>query len=350
MAEDRWMKAVAKTEPGLGAELIRLPVPTPKPDEVLVKIGACAVCGTDVNRYYWKGMKNDPRAKDAFPRVLGHEFCGTVAALGSSVKGIRLGERVTAETHVPCGECFLCRSGNAHNCQNLHGFRNGVFSEYAVIPAKTLIRVPEGMPDEVAATLEPFSVAVHAMEYADVLGDTALITGAGPIGLYAIRLARAAGASRVYASDVSAYRRELAAAAGADAVWDPVREDVASAVMQETGGLGVGTVFETSGSEAAFGSALDAVRKCGTLVIIGIPSAPLTIDVGKYIVHKSLHIHGVYGRSIFRSWERALQLLSSGKVDTQSVITHRLRLAEDFEEAFALAAGGMSGKIVFRMD
>lgn len=350
MSEKRLMRAVAKTKPGMGAELIWMPVPLPAPDEVLIKIRSCAICGTDVSRYYWRGMKNDPRARDAFPRVLGHEFCGTVVAMGNRVEGVQTGERVTSETHVPCGECFLCKSGNGHNCQNLHGFKNGVFSEYAVIPAKTLIKVPDTVSDEVAATLEPFSVAVHAMEYADVLGDTVLITGAGPIGLYAIQLAKAAGAARIYASDVSTFRRELAAAAGADVVLDPTQENVAERVVNETDGLGAGIVFETSGNATAFSGALDAIRKCGTLVVVGLPSAPMMIDVSKYIVHKSLHIHGVYGRSIFRSWERALQLLATGRVPVGDVITHRLQLMDEYEKGFALAAEGKSGKVVFCLD
>lgn len=350
MEDKKMMWAVAKVGPSHGAALIKIPVPSPDADEVLVKISACAICGTDVHRYQWQGMKNDPRARDAFPRVLGHEFCGEVIALGSKVEGIELGQRVTSETHVPCGKCFLCKSGNGHNCQNLHGFKNGVFSEYAVIPSKTLIKIPDSISDDVAATLEPFSVAVHAMEYSNVFGDTVLITGAGPIGLYTILLAKAAGASRIYVTDISAYRRNHAVKAGADVVLDPEVEDIAHYIRSETDGLGVGTVFETSGSRSAFASAFDAVRKCGTMVVVGLPSEPLTIDITKYFVYKSLHIHGVYGRTIFKSWETALHLLASGRVETESLITHRFNLFNEYEKAFSLAEQGKAGKIVFHLN
>lgn len=342
------MKAVAKTGPVPGAEVIELDVPRPMPDEVLVRITTCAICGTDVHRYQWnESARSGPGGSGPFPRILGHEFCGTVAALGERVDNLQIGDRITAETHRPCGKCWQCRNGYSFNCGQLRGFRGGIFAQYAVIPASLAVKVPACITDEAAATLEPFGVAVHAMECADVAGDCVLVTGAGPIGIYAVKLARAFGASTVIASDISAYRREMAAAAGADILIDPSHDDIIAASRNERGG--VGTVFECSGNTAAIVSALDAMRKCGTMLMMGLPSDKLELDVGKHIVYKAARIIGVYGRSIFRSWDTALSLLSSGRAEIDSVITHRLSLFGDYEEGFSRAERGEAGKVVFHL-
>lgn len=345
------MRVIAKTGPARGASVIELPVPVPEKDELLVRINACAICGTDIHDYTWneQGKAFFAQGGNHYPRIMGHEFAGQVIALGEEVTGFSIGDRITAETHLPCGKCYQCRNGNSYNCENLRGFKAGVFSEYAVISEKLAVHVPDSFSDDEASTLEPFGVAVHAMKNVDVTGDTALVLGGGPIGIYLVMLLKAMGASLIAVSEISEYRRDMALKAGADIVIDPRDEDVASIVRKLTGGLGAGTVFDASGNVNAIRSGFDALRKCGTVVMVSLPSEPLILDVAKDIVLKAASIYGVYGREIMTSWDKAIGLISSGAVDIRPVITHNLSLFEEYDKGFKLASGGQSGKVVFHI-
>ena len=342
------MKALAKTKPGPGASVIDVEVPETEDGEVLVKVRNCAICGTDTHRYYWSGAaRNDARSKDRFPRILGHEFSGEIVKLGAGVKDYSIGDRVTAETHVPCGKCSLCRSGRSYNCLDLKGFKNGVFAEYAVINASSLIRLPDDLPFRTAATLEPFCVAVHAVSGVDLLGKSVLITGAGPIGLYVLKLAVLKGASKIIVSDTSSYHRELAARMGAGVCLDAKAPEVFDVIMKETGGFGAEVVFECSGSTKAVRLGFDALRKCGLYLMLGMADEPFELNINSDIITKAAEIRGIYGREIFNSWVTALSLLESGSIEISDVITHDYKLFNHYEEAFDLAHEGLSGKIVF---
>ncbi len=342
------MRAVVKAREGRGAEPRTLPVPGAGPGEVLVRVRSCAICGTDVHIYQWNSWAaaNVAKAYSSLPRILGHEFSGEVVRVGEGVTRVKIGDRVAAETHLPCGDCYLCRTGNGFNCQNIRRFKNGVYAEYALIPEFSCEKLPDSVSYEIGSMLEPFSVAVHGAGKARMVGDSVAVVGAGPIGLFTVKLARAMGAAKIFASDVSDYRLDLAKKAGADVVVNAGREDVVKAVREGTGGLGAGVVFEISGNVKATKQAFELLRKCGTMVMTGLPSEPLVLDAGSDIVWKAATIHGIHGRETFTSWEISKSLLASGVVEIASLATHRFNLFAEYEKAFELAEKGLAGKIL----
>src|SRR5437868_11322667 len=219
------MLAVVKPEAKSGAEIRQVPVPTYGPNDVLVKVKVASVCGTDLHIYDWDQWAQN-RIKP--PLVPGHEFCGEVAAVGKNVTAVKEGDFVSAEMHVACGKCFQCRTGDAHICQNVTIIgidSNGAFAEYVVIPESNIWKIDPAIPAEYAAILDPLGNAVYTVLSGEIAGKTIGIVGCGPIGLFAIAVARACGASTIFALEVSAHRRELAAAMKADVVTDPSQHD-----------------------------------------------------------------------------------------------------------------------------
>jgi threonine 3-dehydrogenase len=341
------VKAIVKTKEARGAEYSIFELPEIGPKDVLVKVKACALCGTDLHIYEWNewATKNFIQSYGPLPRVLGHEFSGEVVEIGSQVKKVKPGDRVSAETHIACGLCFLCRTGNAYNCQNLTRFKTGVFGEYAVIPEFSAEKIPEGIPYNIAAMFEPFGVAVHGVSLTRMMGDSVAVIGCGSIGLFSILLAKATGAFRIIASDVSDFRLSLAKKMGADVVLNPTKGDVVEQVKEMTEGLGAGIVIESSGNAKAMKQGFEMLRKCGFYVMIGLPSERLVLDAGADIIWKGATIYGVYGRETFKTWEIAKNLLIDKKVDIEPVITHQFSF-EKFEEAFRLAISGQTGKVI----
>ncbi len=341
------VNAIVKTRPEPGAENIPFDLPEMGAGDVLVKVRATAICGTDVHIYDWNewAAQNFIRSYGGLPRVLGHEFSGEIVEVGKAVKKVTVGDRIAAETHIPCGQCFLCRTGNQYNCQHVKRFKTGVFAEYAVIPEFSAERVPENIPDDVAALFEPFGVSVHAASRVRMVGDSVAVVGSGPIGLFCVALAKAMGAAEVVATDVSEFRLSLAKTAGADLVLNPAQADVVSQVREMTDGLGVGVVFETSGNVAAMKQGFEMLRKCGDYVMIGLPSQPLVLDAGADIAWKGATVHGIHGRDTFTTWEIAKNLLSSKRVDLEPLITHRFSFG-DFREAFRLCKALETGKVL----
>lgn len=338
------MKALMKVRPGPGAELGEVEVPAVGPRDVLVQVRACSICGTDYHIYSWDQWSAG-RVKP--PLVFGHEFAGEVVAAGPDARGVKVGDLVSAETHIACGHCFLCRTGQAHICQNVAIIgvdRPGAFAEYVSIPAENAWLNPPDMKPEVASIQEPLGNAVHTVLAGDVAGRTVAVLGCGPIGLMAVGVARAAGAAAVFATDISPYRLGLAAALGATRAID-ARGDVLAEVLSATGGLGVDVVLEMSGSAAALKQAWRMARFGGRVSILGIPSRPVEIDLANDIVFRGLTVHGITGRRMYDTWHQARGLLSSGRLDIEPLITHRVRL-EEFAGAMELIAAGQCGKIV----
>ena len=349
MSIPQTMKAVVKEKEGRGAALQMQPVPDVGPDEVLVKVKAAAICGTDVHIYQWNAWAaaNVAKSYSKLPRIMGHEFSGEVIKTGSAVKRVKPGDRVAAETHLPCGECYLCRTGNGFNCQNIRRFKNGIYAEYALIPEWSCEILPDCISYETAAMLEPFSVAVHGVSKVHLVGDTVFIVGAGPIGLYTVKLARIMGAAKVFISDVSEYRLQLAVKAGADYVINSLKEDPVEVVLKNTDGLGAGIVFEISGNVKATKQGFQALRKCGTMVMTGLPSEPLVLDAGSDIVWKAATVYGIHGRQVSNSWITSKALLSEKRIEIDTLITHRFKLFQEFEKGFDLAEKGLTGKVIF---
>jgi threonine 3-dehydrogenase len=325
------MRAIVKTGPWRGAELVDdHPEPVVGDHDVLIEVGAVSVCGTDREVFEWTPAAQAFRLD--FPVVLGHEFAGTVVGVGSRVSTVRPGERVACETHVPCGHCFLCHNGNAHNCMNMKIVAmhlDGAFAERVAMPEHVCFPLPDDLPTEIGALLEPAGVAWHAVQRCAkaVAGSTVLVTGCGPIGLLITQFATVLGAVDIIAVEPNPYRRELARKLGAR-VFGP-DEDVIGNIRSsfaERGGVDV--AFEVSAAPSALGLALEGVRAEGTVVTIGHPAHPIAIDIAKYINKKGITLRGVFGRRIWDTWQDLARLLVSGNADVTWMISHRLPLGE----------------------
>jgi threonine 3-dehydrogenase len=337
------MRALAKTHPGPGAELIQRPVPTPGPGEVLLKMEAASICGTDAHLYPW-----DPWAAEILkpPVILGHELAGRVAATGAGVSRVREGDLVGVESHIVCWDCAQCRAGDMHLCRDLKvigAHVDGGFAEYVVIPETNAIE-SNGLDPAVVALQEPMGNAVHAAFVEPIEGRSVAVTGAGPIGVLAVAIARAAGASWVVATDVEPYRLELARTMGADLALDARDTDTAERIVAETGGDGVEVVLEMSGSQAALDQALHFITRGGRISLLGIFASPVEMHLSDLVIQKGLRLYGVYGRKIYDTWERTQALLRGG-LDVSPVLTHRFDLA-DWERGFDLIASRHAGKVV----
>jgi threonine 3-dehydrogenase len=339
----RTMRALAKMRPGPGAELIQRPVPIPGPGEVLLKMEAASICGTDAHLYNW-----DPWAAEILkpPIILGHELAGRVAATGAGVTRVREGDLVGVESHIVCWKCAQCRAGDMHLCRDLKvigAHVDGGFAEYVVIPEANAIE-SNGLDPAVVALQEPMGNAVHAAFVEPIQGRTVAVTGAGPIGVLAVAIARAAGATWVVATDVEPYRLELARAMGADLALDARQPDTADRIIAETGGDGVEVVLEMSGSQAALDQALHFITRGGRISLLGIFASPVEMHLSDLVIQKGLRLYGVYGRKIYDTWERTQALLRGG-LDVSPVLTHRFDLA-DWERGFELIASRHAGKVV----
>ena len=339
------MKAWRKTRPAAGAELVDLPVPTPRPDEVLIRVRRVSVCGTDLHIYKWdRWAQNRLRT----PITFGHEFAGEIVEIGSTVRDRRVGELVAVETHVACGHCHPCRIGQAHVCENVEivGLdRDGAYAEFITIPASNAWSVPVGMPLEQAAALEPLGNAVHSVLAGEIAGAATGITGCGPLGLFAICVARACGAGPIVATDVNQYRLHLARACGADVVVDVTQEDWVEAARAATGGRGLDVVCEMSGHSDAIRGGLQALRNGGRLSLLGLSSEEVTLDLSGMVIFKGLTVQGILGRRMFQTWDQMTSLLNSGRLDITSAITHVMPI-DELEDAMGILAGGQAGKIV----
>ena len=337
------MRALVKETAAPGAAIREIPVPVPGPGEVLIRVEAASVCGTDVHIERW-----DPWAQENFgplPMTFGHEMAGTVVARGEGATRIPLGERVAAETHIVDWNCYQCRTGRAHVCQDLKILgvhRPGSFAEYVVLPEMNAW-VSEGLSAEFAALQEPLGNAVHAAFVEEVAGQTAVVTGCGPIGLMAIGVLKMSGAHKIFATDINPERLAMAEKMGADLAID-ARDDVVGRLRAETDGNGVDIVLEMSGASPALHQGLAAVTNGGRVSLLGTHTVPATIDLSQEVIFKGIRIYGITGRKLFDTWYRTTALLEEG-LDLSPVITHRLPLAE-YAQAFDLVASGHAGKIV----
>jgi threonine 3-dehydrogenase len=341
------MRALVKGSAGPGAELRDCPVPTPGPGELLIKIEAASLCGTDLHIYRW-----DPwaagRLAGGLPRIFGHELAGRVVGHGPGTTGrgaIPIGTLVAAETHLVDGTCYQCRTGREHVCANLRILGvdiDGAFAEYVVLPAHNAWPSP-GLAPEIVAIQEPMGNAVHAAFTEEIAGQTVAVLGCGPIGLMAVAIADLAGAARVFATDINPERLAMAGRLGADVMID-AQEDVVARLRAETGGVGVDVVLEMSGAEVAIRQGFDAVTNGGRVSLLGLPAQPITLDLSEEVIFKGIRIYGITGRKMFETWYRTQALLAQG-LDLSAIVTHKLPLSR-YDEAFELLAAGHAGKVV----
>ncbi len=317
------MQAVAKTKPQPGAELVQWETPSPGPGEVLIRVAAASICGTDVHIYTWNEWA---QSRIRPPQILGHEHAGCVEAVGPEVRHVKPGDYVTAETHIYCGQCFLCHTGNAHICRNVEILgvdRDGTFAEYLVVPENVVWRNDPQLPPKVATLMEPFGNSVHVVMKAAVAAKTVVIIGDGPTGLLAAGVAQAAGAAAVWTVGLLDDRLELASELGAQQTVNAAHADPVTEVQRLSDGLGADVVLEMSGAGVALQQAVDMVRPGGQIIAFGIPSQPLTLNTAD-VVFKEVDLQGLVGRRIFETWHQAVRFLP--QVDVERLITDELPL------------------------
>lgn len=339
------MKAIVKTQAGPGLELKQVPIPEIGPCDVLIKTRAMSICGTDLHILNW-----DPWAANRLkpPLIVGHEFCGDVVAVGEDVTEVKVGDYCSAESHIVCGVCDLCRTGNGHICRNTKIIgvdRDGCFAEYIALPAGNVWIDPPEMLPEVAALQENFGNAVHTALATPLVARKVLMTGCGPVGLMTILVARAAGARAIYVTDVSEYRLNLARQLGAAMAIDAKGNDIKPIILEATSGEGVDVLLEMSGAPSAIRDGFQLLKKGGTAVLLGLPPKPLEFDLGNLVIMNGVTVLGIAGRRLWDTWYEARGLLRGGAVDLSRIVTHRFKL-EDFQHAFATMASGESGKVV----
>lgn len=337
------MKALSKLKPERGIWMTDLPIPEIGVNDVLVKIKKTAICGTDIHIYNW-----DEWAQETIPvpMAVGHEFMGEVVALGDEVTGLAVGDRVSGEGHITCGHCRNCRAGKRHLCRNTIGIgvnRQGCFAEYLSIPASNVFQLPDAISDEVAAILDPLGNATHTALSFDMVGEDVLITGAGPIGIMAVAIAKKIGARHVVISDVNDYRLKLATKMGASRTVNVMHESIKDVMPELNIKEGYDVALEMSGNPRALNDMLHTMNHGGHVAILGIPPHETSIDWNQ-VIFKALTIKGIYGREMFETWYKMSSLIQAG-LDVTPVITHRFPI-DQFQEGFDVMASGEAAKVI----
>lgn len=336
------MDAIVKPTAGPGLELRQVEKPTPGPGEVLIKIHKTAICGTDVHIYDWNDWSKQHIKP---PMTIGHEYVGEIAELGEGVEGYTVGQRVTGEGHITCHRCRNCRSGNIQWCKDTNSVgvdRNGAFAEYLCIPATNVIAIDPSLDENVVAMFDAVGNATHTALMYNLVGEDVLITGAGPIGIIAVGIAKFAGAKSVTITDINDTRLELAKKMGADRVVNTTKEDLRAA-MKDLGmveGFDVG--LEMSGAGPALIQMLEVMRNGGKISLLGLGNAPISIDMN-LIIGKGLTLQGIYGRKL-DNWHQMASMVKGG-LDLTPAITHHFHYTE-FEKGFEAMHSGKSGKVI----
>jgi len=343
------MKAIMKKVAGPGLSMEEVEKPTNLgPRDVLIKVRRASICGTDVHIYEWNEWA---QSKIRPPMITGHEMAGEVVAIGSAVTRVKIGDVVTSETHIPCETCYQCKTGRMHVCKNLKILgvdRDGIFAEYAVIPETVLWKFSPEIPLDYASVMEPFGNAIHTVSSTNLLGKTALISGAGPIGLMAIQVAKVGGATTVIVSEVDPFRIEMAKNNGADVVINPMEKDLVKEVYNQLDD-GVDVLFEMSGSKKALEDGLKCVTMGGEAAVLGLFGKKIDIDFDSLITMRGITVHGITGRRMFQTWRIADELLRTKKVDLSKVVTHVLPF-EEWDKGFELMINKKCGKVVLNLD
>ena len=337
------MKALVKDRAGPGLKLTDVPKPEVGHNDVLIRIKKTAICGTDIHIWKW-----DEWAAKTVPLGMhvGHEYVGEIVAMGEEVRGFAIGDRVSGEGHVTCGHCRNCRAGRRHLCRNTIGVgvnRPGAFAEFLSLPAVNAFKIPDNIADDLAAIFDPYGNATHTALSFNLVGEDVLITGAGPIGIMAVAIARHVGARHVVVTDVNDYRLELARKMGATRTVNVAREKLTD-VMKGLGmveGFDVG--LEMSGVPSAFTNMLETMNHGGKVALLGIPPANTAIDWNN-VIFKGLEIKGIYGREMFETWYKMVAMLQSG-LDLSAILTHHFPLAH-YVEGFETMLSGQSGKVI----
>ncbi len=323
-----------------------LPMPEINDDEVLIKIHCTAICGSDLHMLDWD--PHSAKTMTNIPVTMGHETTGDIVAVGKNVKMRKVGDRVSVETHIPCGECWLCKNGKPHICSNMRLFgvnENGAFAEYAKVRADVTYVLDEGVSYEMGCLFEPMGAGVHGVEAAEVEGKVVLVSGCGPIGVTAVAGCKVFGAKKIIACDLNDSRLEMAKSMGADVTINSGKQDLREEIMKLTDGIGVDAVVEVTGAAPAITAALKSIRPGGRLVGVGLPSKPVALDLTDDVFFREVEVTGISGRTIWQTWEDFAKVMQSPYYPADKMIYNRYVL-EDFEKAFAEAREGKPGKIL----
>jgi threonine 3-dehydrogenase len=343
------MRALVKHQAGPGLQFVTTrPIPEVGPRDVLIRVKKAGICGTDRHIWEW-----DHWAANRIPVgiVTGHEFVGTIERVGSAVTRFKPGLRVSAEGHITAGLDYNSRTGNAHIARDtkiLGVDRDGVFAEFVSVPEENVWPVHPSIPDHIAAVLDPLGNAVHTVMAANVSAKTVLITGVGIIGLMAVTVAKAAGASRIFVTDVDEKRLKLAKKLGAAEAWKASDPKWIDKIRDLTRGDGPDVLIEMSGHPAAIDDGFKALRMGGTAALLGIPSRAISFDLSNHVIFKGATVLGINGRRMFETWYQMEELLLSGRLELDEIITHQIPFAE-FAKGFALMQSGEGIKIVMNV-
>ena len=337
------MKALVKKYPEKGLWMEEVPEPITGPNDVKIKIHKTAICGTDLHIYNWDEWSQKTIQT---PRIIGHEYVGEIVEVGENVQNWKIGEMVSGEGHIVCGQCRNCLAGNGHLCKDTVGVgvnRDGAFAEYLVIPQENVRRCENNVPLEMYAIFDPFGNAVHTALSFELTGEDVLITGAGPIGIMAAAVCKHVGARYVVITDINDDRLELARKLGIQYTVNTAKEDL-SEIMEKLSireGFDVG--LEMSGSEIALNTMIDHMIHGGRIALLGLLKSDSRVDWSK-IIFNGLILKGIYGRQMHETWYKMSAMLQGG-LDISGIITHRMDI-RDFEKGFEAMNSGKSGKVI----
>jgi|TARA_A100001388_G_C28773534_1_gene505552 threonine 3-dehydrogenase len=341
------MKALVKDKAEVGLKLKEVDVPKIKADEVLIKVKATAICGTDIHIWNWDAWASKTIKP---PMTVGHEFMGEIVDVGSSVKNLSLGDRVSAESHIVGSTSRNARSGKLHldpDTINVGVNRDGAFAEFLCVPSRNVIKLPGSVDNEMGAILDPYGNAVHAALSFDLVGEDVLITGAGPIGIMSAAIALHVGARKVLITDINDDRLSLAKSVCDVETLNPSKENLKEKMKHMGLKEGFDIGLEMSGSESALDQMIDSMLMGGKVALLGLPSDSINLDLPK-LIFKALTLKAIYGREMFETWYKGLALIESG-LDVTNVITHSFHFTE-YEKAFELLNAGKAGKVVLNWD
>lgn len=343
---EKTMKGIVKEKGDVGAVYREdLAIPEIGDNDVLVKVKAAAICGTDMHIYDWTKWAQD---RLQLPMVFGHEFSGEIVEVGSAVKRFKAGDRIAGETHIPCNKCYQCQTGNQHICENMKiiGVHTpGVFCEYVSIPQDCVWLLDDEVSYEIGALLEPMGVGVHGVLSGEIGGKTVLISGCGPIGLMAIGAASACGASKIYAIDIFDGKLAVAKKMGADVTINSKDQDYIKVILDDAKGQGVDVVIDYTGNESVIANSFKALKKGGRYTLVGLPNKEVTLDLTESIIYKEATVNGVTGREMYKTWWQCNDILKSGKFDINPVIGGVYRM-DEFDKAFEELKKGAHGKML----
>jgi threonine 3-dehydrogenase len=341
------MKALVKSKPEKGIWMEDKPMPHMGVNDVLIKIKKSAICGTDLHIYKWDEWS---QKTIRVPMIIGHEYVGEIVDKGHGVRNIKIGERVTGEGHIACGHCRNCRRGKLHVCENSIGVgvnRDGAFAEYLSVPASNVVHLDHRISDEVAAIMDPFGNAAHTALSFPVLGEDVLITGAGLIGTMATGICRFAGAKNIVVTDLSDYRLAIAKKMGATLTINPSKGETVEEARNLLKMRGFDIGLEMSGSPVAFRNMIDNMYNGSKIALLGILPDDTMVDWSK-IIFKALTLKGIYGREMWETWYKMIQMLITG-LDLTPVITHRFGI-DQFQKGFDVMESGLCGKVILNWE